>query len=96
MVYSERWFEPLKCGLRDAEIFFYGKFLKAMIADHDRNLIVVNLKDDEMEKIADFNTGSRVNKMVRVEEGGGKGYDSICAAFVNGSIQMFTPVELKD
>jgi hypothetical protein len=60
-----------------------------MIADHDKNLIVVDLKDSSMDKIADFNVGSRVNKMVRVDE-------SICACFVDGSIQMFTPVELKD
>jgi hypothetical protein len=73
----------------------YGKCLKGMIADHDKNLIVVDLKKTGMEKIADFNVGSRVNKMIKVEETL-KGYESICACFANGSIQAFIPVQLLD
>ena len=66
-----------------------------MLADQDRNLIVVDLKSTGMEKIADFNVGSRCNKLVKIEETL-KGYELICGCFVDGSIQSFVPVQLLD
>jgi len=95
LTFMENWFEPMKCGLRETEIFVYGKGLKGMLADQDRNLIVVDLKKTGMEKIADFNVGSRCNKLVKIEEAL-KGYEMICGCFVDGSIQSFIPVQLLD
>lgn len=66
-----------------------------MLADQDRNLIVVDLKKTGMEKIADFNAGSRCNKLAKLEETL-KGYEFICGCFVDGSIQSFVPVQLPD
>lgn len=42
-----------------------------------------------MEKLADFNIGSRVNKLIRVDE-------TICACLSNGSVHVFIPIALPD
>lgn len=95
LTFQENWFEPMKCGLRETEIFVYGKCLKGMLADQDRNLIVVDLKQTGMEKIADFNIGSRCNKLIKIDESL-KGYELICGCFADGTIQSFVPVKLLD
>jgi hypothetical protein len=47
-------------------LFGYGTTLKAMIADNDKNIIVMDIKDDKTIKISDFYLGTLVNKLTKV------------------------------
>ena len=44
LFFKEKWFEPLPFGTRDVEIFVFGTSLKALIADNDKNVVVLDLK----------------------------------------------------
>ena len=45
LIFQEKWFEPLKFGTRDIEIFGYGTSFKAIIADNYKNVIVMDLNN---------------------------------------------------
>ena len=57
----EQWFDNIQCRMRNIQLFHYGEELKALITDEDSNLIVINLKPDRVDKIADINIGSKAN-----------------------------------
>lgn len=63
---DEIWFENLKCGVRQVQIFHYGdssEMLKAVVADDSENVLVLDLKPKCSNKIADFHIGSPVNSI---------------------------------
>ena len=90
-VLNHVWFENLRCGIRETEIFRYGKdgYLKALIADDNHNLIVFNMEALKAEKLVDFHLGSQVNSIKKRNE-------QPHIASDDGCIRRILPIHLKD
>lgn len=91
---KEQWFEGFRCGIRQVCFFGLGEekddLLKALIADDDGNLIVLTLKVDHAEKIADIRLGAVVNTF-KTRSGTDR---TVYCSMSDGSIKMITAIKL--
>lgn len=88
---KELWFDGLKCGIRESEIFRYGNdgIYKVLVVDTDGNIIIFNMEVDRLGKLADFHLGSQVNSVKKRNE-------QPYLAGDDGCIRRIVPIRLKD
>lgn len=88
----QQWFQNVRIRIRNLQLFHYGQELKALVVDQQGNLIVLNLKPDRADKIADFNVGAKANVLRTRHQQDSKVY----AAFDDGTIKLISAVKLEN
>lgn len=63
-----------------------------MITDNDKNVIVMDLKDDKTTKISDFHIGTLVNKLTKVQDAN-RPSELVYCCCADGTIRVFTAIK---
>ena len=79
-------------GVKDVEIFVYGTSLKAILSDNDKNVIVMDLKEDKTNKVSDFHLGTLVNKLTKVEDSN-RPSELVYCCCADGTVRVFTAIK---